>query len=163
MKYIYMLIVILLFSFEVVMANTPAGNGSLKGKVTDGADGSALIGVNLYFPELKQGTVTDNQGNYSIVGLPAIKTTLQVSYLGHQTIVQEVDLKNIKSLDFVLKESDAAINEVVITALTGNSLIKKTPSPISYVSKRDLEETASTNIIDAIAKQPGVSDRKSVV
>ncbi len=157
MKYIYLCIVILLLSFEAVMANTPVGNGSLKGKVTDGTDGSALIGVNLYFPELKQGTVTDNQGNYSIMGLPAIKTTLQVSYLGHQTIVQEVDLKSIKSLNFVLKESDAAINEVVITALTGNSLIKKTPSPISYVSKRDLEETASTNIIDAIAKQPGIS------
>jgi iron complex outermembrane receptor protein len=60
-------------------------------------------------------------------------------------------------LDFVLKESDATINEVVVTALTGNSLIKKTPFPISYVSKRDLEEQASTNIIDAIAKQPGVS------
>lgn len=156
MKYLS-IIIVFLFAMGTAFANVPAGNGALKGKVTDGTDGSALIGVNLYFPDLKRGIVTDDKGDYVITGLPAIKTTIQVSYLGHQTIVETVDLKTVKSLDFVLKESDAAINEVVITALTGNSLIKKTPSPISYVSKRNLEEQASTNIIDAIAKQPGVS------
>jgi TonB-dependent Receptor Plug Domain. len=56
-----------------------------------------------------------------------------------------------------MKESNAEINEVVITALTGNSLIKRTPSPISYISKKELMQQSSSNIIDAIAKQPGIA------
>ncbi|WP_321332345.1 TonB-dependent receptor [uncultured Bacteroides sp.] len=156
MKAIY-IITIFLLSLGSAFASTPVGNRSLKGKITDGKDGTTLIGVNIYFPELKRGAVSDDQGNYHINNLPSIKTTLQVTYLGHQTIVQTVDLKTTEILNFSLKESNAQINEVVITALTGNTLIKKTPSPISYVSKRELEQQSSTNIIDAIAKQPGVS------
>ncbi len=49
------------------------------------------------------------------------------------------------------------LNEVTVTGLTGESRIKETPTPVTVVSARELESTASTNIIDAIAKQPGVS------
>lgn len=156
MKTIY-IIILFVFSVGTIFANSPAGSKSLSGKVTDKIDGNALIEVNLYFPELKTGAITDEQGNYKITGLPAIKTILQVSYLGHQTIVQTVDLKTTETLDFILKESNATMNEVVITALTGNSLKKQTPSPVSYVSQRELKQQSSTNIIDAVAKQPGVS------
>ncbi len=156
MKTIY-IIAISILSLTSAFASAPVGNKSLKGKITDEIDKSPLIGVNIYFPELKKGAVSDDQGNYHMTNLPAIKTTLQVTYLGHQTVVQTVDLKTVEILNFSLKESNAEINEVVITSLTGNSLIKKTPSPISYVSKKELERQSSTNIIDAIAKQPGVS------
>lgn len=157
MKKLYIIFALFLLSFNAVLADTPVGNVSLKGKVTDQKDGSPLIGVNIYFPELKEGAITDDQGYYIVNNLPAIKTTLQVTYVGHQTIVKTVDLKVVRILNFSLKESNAEINEVVITALTGNSLIKHTPSPISYVSRKSLERQSSTNIIDAIAKQPGVS------
>ncbi len=157
MKKLYITFVFLLVSLSVVLAEAPVRNVSLKGKVTDERDGSPLIGVNVYFPDLKQGAITDVQGNYVVTNLPDIKTTLQVTYVGHQTIVRTVDLRTVRALNFSLKESNAEINEVVITALTGNTLIKHTPSPISYVSKKELEQQSSTNIIDAIAKQPGIS------
>jgi iron complex outermembrane receptor protein len=53
MKYLFIIIVFLL-SLGTALANAPAGNGAIKGKVTDGTDGSALIGVNVYFPDLKR-------------------------------------------------------------------------------------------------------------
>ena len=49
------------------------------------------------------------------------------------------------------------LNEVTVTGLTGESRMKETPAPVTVVSTRELQSTASTNIIDAIAKQPGVS------
>lgn len=130
---------------------------TLSGNVKDRLTNEELIGVSIYFPALKQGTVTDEDGNYSISDLPAIKTTVQVSYIGHKTIVEDVDLATTHHLDFILDESNASINEVVVTALTGNSLIKRTPAPITMVPKQELLQTSSTNIIDALAKQPGVS------
>lgn len=127
-----------------VFANTSANNNILKGKVTETIDGDPIIGANIYLPELKKGVVSDENGNYSISNLPAIKTIIQVSYIGHQTIVQTVDIKNINNLDFVMKESNAEMKEVVVIALTGNSLIKRTLSPISYISKNELQQQSST-------------------
>lgn len=157
MKTIYTLALLLLTFGAISAANLYEGDKTLRGRVTDHIDGSPLAGVNIYFPELRTGAVSDKDGFFRAEKLPAIRTTIQVSYLGHQTIVEQIDLRSADKIDFELKESNATINEVVVTALTGNSLIRKTPSPISYVSKRELEQRSSTNIIDAIAKQPGVS------
>lgn len=49
------------------------------------------------------------------------------------------------------------LQEVVVTGLTGATRADHSPSPISVVTPRVLRETSSTNIIDAIAHQPGVS------
>lgn len=49
------------------------------------------------------------------------------------------------------------LTEVTVTGLTGSSKIKEMPAPISVMSLRDLQSSVSTNIIDAIARQPGVS------
>ena len=49
------------------------------------------------------------------------------------------------------------LNEVVVTGLTGETRISHSPTPVSIISNRDLHATAATNLIDAIAKQPGVA------
>jgi iron complex outermembrane receptor protein len=138
-------------------ADTAVGKASLSGKVTDDIDKMPLIGVSIYFPELKEGTITNEDGEYAITGLPAISTTIQVSYVGHQTLIRTIDLRTVHRMDFVLKEANAMINEVVVTGLTGTELLKNSPSPVAVVSPRELQATPSTNIIDALAKQPGVS------
>ena len=58
-----------------VFADTVAGKASLSGKVTDDIDKSPMVGVSIYFPELKEGTVTNENGDYSITDLPAVHTT----------------------------------------------------------------------------------------
>lgn len=158
MKTIYIIILCLLSAmYASAVTSQPADGKTLEGTITDKISGETLIGVNIYLPELKKGASSDNNGDYKLTNLPAIRTTIQVSYIGHQTIIQTVDLSSTGKLDFVLDESNARINEVVVTALTGNSLIERTPAPISLVPREDLLQTSSTNIIDAIAKQPGIS------
>ena len=49
------------------------------------------------------------------------------------------------------------LNEVVVTGLTGETRLSHSPAPVSIISNRDLHSTAATNLIDAIAKQPGVA------
>ncbi len=48
------------------------------------------------------------------------------------------------------------LNEVTVTGVTGNTKLKFATAPVSIVSPQLLRSTASTNIIDAIARQPGV-------
>ena len=49
------------------------------------------------------------------------------------------------------------LNELVVTGVTGDTKLKNSTFPISIVTGKDLRSTASTNIIDAIAHQPGMS------
>ncbi len=49
------------------------------------------------------------------------------------------------------------LNELVVTGVTGDTKLKNSTAPITIVSPKDLRSTASTNIIDAIAHQPGMS------
>ena len=130
---------------------------TLSGKVTDETDGSPLAGVAVYLPELKIGAMTKDDGTYIIRNLPKKKTVVQVTYLGHQTIIETVDLNQVTVKDFVMKEDNAMLDEVVLVGVTGNSLVSQTPAPISVVSSQHLRDYSSTNIIDAIAHQPGIS------
>ena len=49
------------------------------------------------------------------------------------------------------------LNELVVTGVTGDTKLKNSTAPISIVSGQELRQATSTNIIDAIAKQPGVA------
>ncbi len=153
-------IFIMLLMALIPMSATAENNHhqtTLSGKVTDAVDNEPLIGVTLYIAELKQTTVTDINGQYLFENLPQKTMTIQVSYVGHQTIIREVDLNRTHQLDFVMRESNAMINEVVVTGIAGNQLLKDSPTPVAIVSQRDLLNTSSTNIIDAIARRPGMA------
>lgn len=56
-----------------------------------------------------------------------------------------------------MTETDVKLSEVVVTGLTGNQRLRQSPAPVSFISSRQLEAQPSLNIIDAIARQPGVS------
>ena len=49
------------------------------------------------------------------------------------------------------------LNEVTVTGVTGDTKLKHSTAPVSVVTPQELRSTASTNIIDAISHQPGVS------
>ena len=139
------------------VADTLNGDNILSGTITDKKSGEKLVGVTIYFPELSNGTTTDENGHYEFTRLPDKTTPIQVSYLGHKTIVKNIDLSTTHTLNLKMDESDAMINEVVVTGLTGQALMKDSPTPIAVVGKTMLAATPSTNIIDALSFQPGVS------
>ena len=49
------------------------------------------------------------------------------------------------------------LNAVVVTGLTGDVHLNEVPAPISVIQPVDLQARTSTNIISAIAREPGVS------
>ena len=140
---------------DVPTLNGPTSD--LRGRVTDKIDNSPLVGVVVTIPELQIATTTDADGNYTLTSLPKRTVTLQVSYLGHQTILRKVDLTQTAKADFVMQESNAMLNEVVVTGLTGKAKLKDAPIPVSVVTADMLRNTASSNIIDALSHQPGIA------
>jgi len=159
MKSILVIVAILLWSipFYVVAGRIESLKGSLSGTVTDKKTGEALPGVNIYFPDLKNGTVTDQYGNYAIGNLPQIQVTIQLSYISYRTLLTSVDLSLVTTMNFEMEYAATELNEVVVTGLSKSTEQKRNPTPISIMPKLVLLQNSSTNIIDALATQAGVS------
>ena len=49
------------------------------------------------------------------------------------------------------------LSEATVTGVTGRTKIKHSTFPVAVMSGRELRSTASTNIIDAISRQPGIA------
>ncbi|MBP3774830.1 MAG: TonB-dependent receptor [Bacteroidaceae bacterium] len=49
------------------------------------------------------------------------------------------------------------LNEVTVTSATGETKLKHATTPVSVITNTELRQTTSTNIIDAIARQPGMA------
>ena len=155
---IHILIALICLSATAFSANKiEVGKTSLSGKITDKATGEAIPGATLYISDLKTGAVSNIDGIYKIDNLPQTKILLQVSFTGYKMIIETIDLSTTSTKDFALELSAKEINEVIITGSSQAGERNRTATPISIVSKTQLLQTASTNIIDAMAKQPGIS------
>jgi iron complex outermembrane receptor protein len=133
------------------------GKTSLSGKVTDKTTKAPLTGATIYIPELHSGAVTGADGSYIINDLPKIKVLVQVKYLGYKTLADNVDLNIQTTKDFELDASATEVGEVVITGMSKNTEIKRSPVPIVVVDQKYLEQNLSTNIIDGISRVPGIN------
>ena len=121
-------IVILLLFFTVVSNVSPevmgVSNTSLHGKITD-KNGEPIIGVSIYFPELKTGAITSIDGTYLIDNLPKRNMFMQISSVGYNMIAENIDLTNVRKRDFVMEESITEIKEVAITGQAITTQIAK--------------------------------------
>jgi iron complex outermembrane receptor protein len=129
----------------------------LTGKVTDAKTGQPLAGASIVLSDSHAGTITDSNGVYVFKNLPVGHTIFEVSYAGYKTLVAHLDIKDNSEHDFALTTSMLENEGVTVTAVGSATSIRKTPIPISRVSKSELLGTTSTNIIDALTRQPGIN------
>jgi len=144
-------------TFGAFEDSTKTLNGSFSGKVKDAKTNLPLTGVSVYFADLKIGSSTNQTGDFYIHNLPEGKHLLEISHIGYTTIAEQVDINEHTTKDYLLEQSVVENNAVIITGVGVATQLKKSPFQVSVLRKDDLMQTASTNIIEALAKKPGVS------
>lgn len=130
---------------------------SLSGRITELVSGNPVPGITIYVTDLKTGAVTDIDGNYMIHNLPQSRIKVQVSGIGYKMISTIVDLNTTQILNFTLEESVAELNEIVVSGLSLESEKNRTPVPVTTIPALQLQQISASNIIDAIATQPGIN------
>lgn len=155
-KSILFLVSLIFFSGLLYAQNKPTGN-TLTGKVLDAETQEPLIGATLYMPDLKTGTTTDLNGAYTLTNLPNGEYTMEVKFVGYSTQIEKVNFSQTHTLDIQLKPSITELGTVIVTGVSKATEARKNPVPTEVMDKEDLERQASSNVIDAIASKPGVS------
>ncbi len=89
---------------------------TLSGYVEDANSRERIIGANLYLEGTTIGSSTNTFGFYSL-SLPPGKYELVVSFIGYQTIRQQITIADDnQELDFSLTESVSTLDEITVTA-----------------------------------------------
>ena len=104
----FMLFLMTLFLSCHVMAQQT----TVTGTITDGTDGSPLIGANVLVKGTGTGSIADVNGKFS-VSVPTGKDVLVISCIGYKQ--QEITLKaGQKVVNVVMKEDSELLDEVVV-------------------------------------------------
>lgn len=139
---------------EAMMSPSQVKQSLLKisGKVVD-RNGEPLIGVSISAPETGSGTMTDENGNYSIA-VPNVHSKLQFTYVGYKTVSVEASssIVNVK-----LESGESAIDEVIVV---GYGTMKKSDvtGAISSIKPDALIRQPVSNVTSALqGVVPGVT------
>lgn len=148
------LYILLLFTFS----NSYANLASIEGRVIDGQSKETLPGALVTIPDLKISVVTDASGQFKFNNIPEKgRFLVEVRYIGYSTLIQTIDFSLKVNLEFALFPSVIEAKEVVITGTAFSTDNRKNSTAVSSVTKDQLINRPSGNLIDAIAKVPGVS------
>jgi iron complex outermembrane receptor protein len=128
----------------------------LTGKVLDKASGKALPGASVYLPEIKKGTIADGEGKFKLQ-LEAGSHVMEISYVGYATDVENITLQKNTDINFTLISSVLEGGNVIVTSFLRATSTRRTPTPVTIIKKEELFRGVATNLIDALAKVPGVS------
>ena len=119
---------------------------SIKGKVT-AEDGESIPGVNVFVKNTSIGTVTDMEGNYSLI-VPNENNPLVFSFIGY--ISQEVAINGRTVINIQLQSDVQGLDEVVVI---GYGTVQKTDltGSVGRVAVEDLIKAPVASFTDALA------------
>ncbi|MBT8244195.1 TonB-dependent receptor [Winogradskyella sp.] len=134
---------------------------TLSGIITDSKTTETLIGVNVIIPELKNGTVSNEYGFYSIT-LEEGTYQLQISYLGFKTITQTLELNSDKTINFKLEEALENLDEIIIKENVEKLNIRKPQMSVNSLSIKTIKQLpvvlGEVDVIKSITLLPGVTN-----
>ncbi len=128
------------------------------GIVTSEEDGLPVAGASVLVKGTSTGTMTDNDGKFTLNNVPNNAKTLVVSFIGMQT--KEVGIK--QQVKVVLLPDDKTLDEIVVTAMGISRDKKALGYSVQDIKGDKLTQAASSNLSSALqGKVSGVDIRPS--
>lgn len=125
-------------------------NVTLSGYVSDLESDESLIGVSVLLPELNTGTITNEYGFFSLT-LPAGVYTIQIRYLGFETLTRELSLNEDVNENFELTPQAEVLDEVIVE------------ENIELLNVRNPQMSVNKLAINTIKKIPAVLGEVDVI
>jgi len=119
-----------------------AQNGTIRGFVYDKESGEPIIFTNVYLAKTPYGAATDVNGYFTISRIPDGSYSLLVTYLGYDTLREQVQIKNssVITKKLFLEKASYALEGISISAEyqelrtdTRTSVVKITPKQIKQI------------------------------
>ncbi len=133
------------------------GQHSVKGIVSDKETNEKLVGASIYVTELNKSASSNENGEFSILGLRKGNFKIQISYMGYQTKIEKINIyNNDTTLDIQIEKMSIEVNEVVISGAYTTSQ-DESPQEIDVIKKSEMTQTGASTVMDVISRVSGVN------
>ncbi|RAV29730.1 TonB-dependent receptor [Sinomicrobium soli] len=160
---------IILFSYSLVHAQQTA---TLSGKITN-TPGEAAAFANVYIKELKRGTPANENGSFTLSGIPPGNYTVVISQVGYNTEKRQLRINpgELLELDVQMTENVTALQTVEVigrkeksykntTSFIGAKTeiaLKDLPQAVSYATKELIADQGVMRVGDIVKNFSGVN------
>lgn len=146
------LVVLCVGLLEAVSTPVLAQDGKLAGVVTDAENEESLPGVNVILQGTQQGSATDPDGSYTIIGVTPGVYDVRFSLVGYGTkVIEEVRIRSnrTRQLNIELAPEAVQAGEVVVEATDPVVQEDQTVSRTSFTGE-EVEQLPATNLEDVL-------------
>lgn len=132
---------------------------TLSGHIKDSSNGEALIGATVYIKELQQGAASNAYGFYSLT-IPKGNYTMQVSYIGYQPIIQNIEANKNLSISLNLNDNSEQLEEVLVHGEAANANVERVEMSMTKLPVKTIQKLPAfmgeVDIIKTIQLLPGI-------
>lgn len=155
------LTVCLLGAGLAAQAQTPAGTGTVAGRITDAA-GAPVPGASVVAEPTGPGTTAEADGRYRLALPLGQPVTLRVSLVGYRTerLTLPADRPAALRRNVQLTSQAQGLNEVTITGQSEARQVRDEPIKAEVIEVKELKNQASS-LAEAISRAPGVRVRQT--
>ncbi|NIF05184.1 TonB-dependent receptor [Chryseobacterium sp. Tr-659] len=154
MKFRLMLSVFVIFIISMVNAQ----DAEVAGKVL--FENGSIPDAEVILKDTSIKTMISKNGDYSIKNITPGNYRLLVKARGYEDAEQGIAVEKKKTIipDILLIRNNNKIDEIAITGVSKETLIKESPVAILSISSKQIEKAVATNIISSLIKSaPGLS------
>lgn len=142
------------------------GTGAITGVVTDQTTQLPVPAAQVLLVGTQRGALTDQEGRFSISGVPAGSYEVRARRVGYASTVQTVTVTadGTATATFALATSAARLEEVVVNAVTGQSQRRiEAGTNTGYIDVGDMNKGPITKMSDVLqGRVPGVTLQSAV-
>ena len=135
----------------------------LKGRVVDILSKKPIENVNVYEKRSKAGTVTDDNGNFSL-SVETDDSFLNFSHIAYESkAIKSIDiLEHEYSIIVEMKEIFLELDEVVVTSMKCPYLLTEVPVYTETIGKSNIRDSGAISVGELIEKTLGISKKYDV-
>ncbi|MGY0427173.1 MAG: TonB-dependent receptor, partial [Polaribacter sp.] len=135
---------------------TMSAQRNITGKITD-SQKKPLSGVGIYAPDLRKGTVSKEDGTYTLKNVPEGKIKLIFTSLGFKTISKTTNYTgDSQIINIQLEESPFETDEVIVST-PFNKLQSENVMKVDRIGAKAIQRSGATTLIRGLSSIPGVS------
>ncbi len=156
-------IILLTICLSLFSLQTKAQTGNLTGILTD-QGGLYVPGANILIVDLHKGAISDFDGKFTVLAIPAGMHQLKISYLGYKDIIKEIEIKEGETLkvNYILDNANYELDEIqIFTGLGGQAKALNTQKNnlniTNVVATDQIGKFPDANIGDAMKRIPGIT------
>ena len=129
-----------------------AQEASVRGAATDARTGAPLAGVQVYFPSLGIGSLSDEAGQYILPVVAAGEYELRAQMLGRATEVRTVSVTtgSVLTINFVLETSAIGLDEIVVTGTPGAQLRRSLGNVVGRIDAAEIQEKFRASTLEEL-------------